>query len=278
MGTDVHAVESNPSIVFGRMGHGYSRPMGGDDVSRHPSEVHRREALARFERIISEAEAQTPMALVEPLVVISAAIQGLSLDIVDAVSAKLDAIAISVGSGDVAHIARRLFSEVNNGNPFVGNRLEYADPLNSFIDRVIERRRGIPISLSVVLIEVARRCGVEMVGVGMPAHFLTAVRPPSGARPEVFVDAFNHGRVLDAGDCERLFHELVGAVQTFDHRFLAPVSNSAIVERTLNNLKAAYMQQGDVDRLRVVMTMRACLPGMARAERDEFRRLMAPLN
>lgn len=251
--------------------------MGGDDDSLRAADVRRGEALARFAEIIHEAEAGSPVLLIESLTVVSAAVQGLSLDMVDSVSAKLDSVAISVGAGDVDHIAQRLFS-ASSSDPFVGNRLEYTDPKNSFIDQVVERRRGIPISLAVVLIEVAKRCGVEMVGIGMPAHFLAAVRPPSGGRPEVFVDAFNHGQVLDAEGCERLFHQMVGDAQVFDHRFLAPVSNAAIVERTLNNLKAAYMQKGDVDRLRVVMSLRACLPGMARVERDEFQRLMAPLN
>ena len=236
----------------------------------------RRAAIENFAAVVNRSiEAGTPFPLMESLVSISAAVQGTELSVLDEVEVRFDALAVALATSDILHISLGLF--VGEGS-FVGNRLDYNDPANSMIDRVLENRRGIPISLSVVLMEVARRCGVDVVGIGMPGHFLAALAPEEGGDPELFIDPFNAGRLMTAAGCEDLFHSLVGSGHRFDRRFLAPVSTSAIVERTLNNLKAVFMQRDDVDSLWVVMTLRSCLPGLERAERDEFRRMMGPLN
>ena len=249
--------------------------MSGDIARR------RREAIRRFAEIVDDHQVSgTPLPLVQSLAVVSAAVQGRDLSLLDDVEVRLDALAVGLATSDLLRISLGLFHDAGypDAGPFVGNRLDYQDPANSLIDRVLENRRGIPISLTVVLIEVAKRCGVNVVGIGMPAHFLAALEPEPGERPELFVDAFNGGRFMTAADCEDLFHATLGVGHRFDHRFLAPVTSSAIVERTLNNLKAVFLQRGDVDRLWAVMALRSCLPGLGRAERDEFRRLMSPLN
>jgi len=241
----------------------------------------RRSAIENFAALVDRSvQSGAPFPLVESLVAISAAVQGRELSMLDEVEVRLDAIAVALATSDIVHISLGLFGGGSFGGDgsFVGNRLDYHDPANSLIDRVLDSRRGIPISLSVVLIEVARRCGVEIVGIGMPAHFLAALAPEQGEAPELFIDPFNAGRLMTAAGCEDLFHSLVGSGQRFDPRFLAPVSSSAIVERTLNNLKSVYMQRDDVDSLWTVMMLRSCLPGLERAERDEFRRMMGPLN
>ena len=87
---------------------------------------------------------------------------------------------------------------------FAGDRSTYTDWRNSCLDHVLETGRGIPITLSVLLIEVARRRGVELVGIGMPAHFL--VGDPTD--PEWFVDPFHGGRTLDRAGCEALLRDL----------------------------------------------------------------------
>ncbi|MFM9036084.1 MAG: transglutaminase family protein [Actinomycetota bacterium] len=186
-----------------------------------------------------------------------------------------DEMAASIPSPTLAGVSRALFS---GDDPLLGHRDDYYDPRNSFVSHVLETRRGIPISLSVIAIEVGRRVGVDIVGVGMPGHFLIGERPDEGLIPEVFADPFNGGRIMDRRGCAELFAELFGAAQRFDPRFLAVTPPMAIVERMTNNLKAEYMRSGDIERLRGVMALRSAFPGLGRTERDEFRRLMAALN
>lgn len=188
---------------------------------------------------------------------------------------KLDELAAAVASPTIEGVCRSLF---RGDGALAGHRDDYYDPRNSFIEEVLETGRGIPISLSVIAMEVGRRVGVDLVGVGMPGHFLVAERPTHGLVPEVFADPFHEGRIMDASGCARLFAEMLGAAQRFDVRFLAITPPMSIVERMLNNLKAVYLRNGDNDRLRGVMSLRAAFPGLGRAERDEFRRLMAPFN
>lgn len=188
---------------------------------------------------------------------------------------KLDELAAAVSSPTIDGVCRSLF---RGDRALVGHRDDYYDPRNSFIEDVLETRRGIPISLSVIAMEVGRRVGVDLVGVGMPGHFLIAERPTHGLVPETFADPFHGGRIMDATGCARLFAEMLGAAQRFDVRFLAVTPAMSIVERMLNNLKAVYLRNGDTARLQGVMALRAAFPGLGRAERDEFRRLMAPFN
>jgi regulator of sirC expression with transglutaminase-like and TPR domain len=188
---------------------------------------------------------------------------------------KLDELAADVASPTIDGVCRSLF---RGDRALVGHRDDYYEPRNSFIEDVLSTRRGIPISLSVIAMEVGRRVGVDLVGVGMPGHFLIAERPTHGLVPEIFADPFHGGRIMDATGCARLFAEMLGAAQRFDVRFLAVTPAMAIVERMLNNLKAVYLRNGDTARLQGVMALRAAFPGLGRAERDEFRRLMAPFN
>ena len=90
---------------------------------------------------------------------------------------------------------------------FRGDRRHYYDPENSLLDRVLDRRVGIPLTLSVVMMEVARRIGVPLGGVAMPGHFLVRDR----VLPDVFVDPFDGGRTLDLAGVQRLFHAVTGA-------------------------------------------------------------------
>ena len=188
---------------------------------------------------------------------------------------RLDELAAAVPSPTFGGIAQFLFT---GADAFVGNRAEYYDPDNSLLSRVLDRRAGIPISLSVIMMEVGRRLGVPIVGIGMPGHFLVALAPSSSGIPETFADPFQEGRILDASQCQEIFHQMAGVHQTFHQGFLAPVHPMAIVERMLNNLKAIYISRSDHEGLRNVMTLRSYFPGLGKTERDEFLRLMAPFN
>jgi regulator of sirC expression with transglutaminase-like and TPR domain len=125
---------------------------------------------------------------------------------------------------------------------FKGNEKSYYDPRNSFLNEVLDRKLGIPISLSVLFIEVARRMGLNLEGVGFPGHFLVKLRPELG--PEIFIDAYNGGELLTSEECVARFKN-VSHGREFDERFLNGVSARQILGRMLHNLKRIYVEQGD---------------------------------
>lgn len=134
---------------------------------------------------------------------------------------------------------------------FKGNQDDYFDPRNSFLNDVIERRIGIPITLSVVYLEVGWRLGLPLVPVSFPAHFLVA---STGAR-RVFIDPFNRGaRVAPAELVARLTPIAGGAEQARRYlpRVIGPASRREVAMRLLRNLRQIYARRQDLDRLLVV--------------------------
>src|SRR3954467_1316066 len=125
---------------------------------------------------------------------------------------------------------------------FVGNRVDYADVRNSYLNDVLDRRLGIPITLSLLLIEVGRRLGLKLDGVGMPGHFLARCG-------DVWIDAFDAGRAMDRDGCYQLFLRMGGTPASFDPAFLEPVGARAILARMLANLRMSYAQLGDPEAL-----------------------------
>lgn len=121
---------------------------------------------------------------------------------------------------------------------FRGNTENYNDPRNSFFNDVLERRVGIPITLSLVYLEVARRVSFRLFGVGMPGHFLVKYRDRN---QELFLDPFNAGQVLTREDCSRRFEEMFGVEKEFSDRMLDTVSPRQMLFRMLNNLKTIYL-------------------------------------
>ena len=134
-----------------------------------------------------------------------------------------------------------LFGEIG----FFGNTAEYYDPRNSYLNEVLDRRRGIPITLSVVYMEVARRAGVDVVGVALPGHFVVEARR---GEDSLLVDPFHGGEVLTSEDAERLVSDVYGGTLPFQDEFLEPVGKRAILTRILNNLKMIYLTSEDADR------------------------------
>jgi regulator of sirC expression with transglutaminase-like and TPR domain len=120
---------------------------------------------------------------------------------------------------------------------FAGNRAHYDDPRNSFLDVVLERRLGIPITLSVIYVEVARRAGLAAEGVGFPGHFLAKVLGEAG---EIIVDPF-YGRVLAESDCAERLRQVAGPEARLDPGMLEPASHRAILRRMLGNLKHLHV-------------------------------------
>ncbi len=187
-----------------------------------------------------------------------------------AVLAQLDALAETCPGYTLDALVPHLFGR----GGFGPDHADYYDPRNSLIDQVLERRVGIPITLAVVALEVGRRVGVPMAGVGMPGHFLLQDKVDR----TVFIDAFHGGRLLDASGCRQLFHQVTGPGSQWSAEFLAPVGNLSIVTRMLNNLRSIYSRRQALSDLRWVMALRAALPPPYGDEPGEFARTMAPLN
>jgi regulator of sirC expression with transglutaminase-like and TPR domain len=135
----------------------------------------------------------------------------------------------------VAALNRYFFEELG----FEGNREDYYDPRNSFLNRVLARRKGIPITLSVAYMEVGRRAGMRVEGVGMPGHFI--VRAYGGSDAAVLVDPF-HGEVVDEEDCQRRLDEMYGGQVALSDEHLRAVTKREILVRLLTNLKGIYAQ------------------------------------
>jgi regulator of sirC expression with transglutaminase-like and TPR domain len=184
--------------------------------------------------------------------------------------ARLDRLAAAVPAPTLDSLLRHLFAS----GRFGPNRADYDDPDNSFLDQVLARGVGIPITLSVLAIEVGRRIGVPLAPVGMPGHFL--VRDESV--PSRFVDPFNGARVIDADGCRRLFHAVAGPHAPWDTAFLVPVEGVAVLARILANLKRTYAARRDLANLAWVMRLRTQLPGPHADPVEEWSKLMAPLN
>jgi regulator of sirC expression with transglutaminase-like and TPR domain len=165
-----------------------------------------------------------------------------------------------------------MLDHIYNGLGFAGNLTDYYDPRNSLLDHVLDRRLGIPISLAVVVMEVGRRIGVPVSGIGMPGHFLLRDK----VDPGVFIDPFS-GRLLGKADCLRLHQRLTGGSQ-WSEAFLLPVERRAIVVRVLTNLKEVAKRRNDLRMLQWVMKLRATIPTLGDSERSEFAALMSPLN
>ena len=141
---------------------------------------------------------------------------------------------------------------------FVGNRERYDDPRNSFINEVLDRRTGIPISLAVVYLEVARRAGLHVDGVNFPGHFLLRARDgvTTGARSEVLViDPFHGGAQLSEYDCRQLLRQHVGDEAAFDTSLLAPATRHDIVVRILVNLKRLYVRMRSFPQARFISSL-----------------------
>jgi regulator of sirC expression with transglutaminase-like and TPR domain len=152
---------------------------------------------------------------------------------------------------------------------FAGNTVDYGDPDNSYLDAVLDRRLGIPITLSVLMIEVGRRLGVAVQGVGMPGHFLV------GAGAGVWYDPFNGGIPLDDAACAERFAEIHGPA-AFRREYLAPVGSLAILDRMLANLQHSLIER-DPARAAWPTRLRLRIPGIPPSQRAELAALLGSL-
>jgi regulator of sirC expression with transglutaminase-like and TPR domain len=165
--------------------------------------------------------------------------------------ARIDQFAVEVtqrcdASGDVFQSIAALNAVLFNEHGFRGNADDYYDPKNSFLNEVIERKTGIPITLSVLYMEVAQRVGVTLDGVGFPGHFLVKCAN-DGA--EIVIDPFDRGEIKSHEELGRMLERLYGRAIGLRSEFLKPASKSDILKRMLGNLKAIYLKVNDLVKL-----------------------------
>ena len=139
-----------------------------------------------------------------------------------------------------------------------GNRDDYYDPRNSFLNDVLDRKLGIPITLSVIYMEVARRVGFPVAGTGMPGHFL--LKHYDVMAGEIIIDAFNRGRLLTVDDCQTRLSEIYHGQLEFQQQFLQPVTRREILMRILNNLRQIYFTQRNFGKGLAVLDLLLAIP------------------
>ncbi|MDX2154617.1 MAG: transglutaminase-like domain-containing protein [Bryobacteraceae bacterium] len=154
---------------------------------------------------------------------------------------RLDELAARVPAADrgeefVAALNHVLFEE----SGFTGNAADYYNPRNSCLNEVLERRAGIPITLSVLYMEVARRVGRPVLGIGLPGHFVVQY---DDGRYATYIDVFHGGALLDAEGCRDLAQTVAGVDIFADTSFLRPVTPRQILVRMLNNLRSIYFRR-----------------------------------
>jgi len=141
-----------------------------------------------------------------------------------------------------------------------GNPEEYGDPRNSYLHEVLRRRLGLPITLSIVAMEVGRRCGVMITGIGLPGHFVVG-----DGTNERFADPFHGGRIYDRQGINLAWRRITHAAAPLTSAMVLATPPRVIVARVLNNLRATLEQRDDEARLPILASLRGSMPEL----RDE---------
>lgn len=127
---------------------------------------------------------------------------------------------------------------------FCGNSWSYGEPANSFLDHAIETRNGLPITLSILYVEIARRLGLPVVGVALPGHFIVRYHRPEAPGEDIFIDPFHGGRIWSYAECETQVQLFYGNVTPqLMQKVLSPPSARSILGRILRNLKGTYLER-----------------------------------
>jgi len=162
----------------------------------------------------------------------------------------------------VGGLCRYLFHDLG----FRGNTQSYYEPRNSYFNEVLDRRTGLPILLTSVAIAVGQRAGLQVVGVGLPGHFVAKVIENGS---ELLFDPFHGGRRLSPEQCEALVYKVTGSAFRANRESLAAVPLGLIVVRMLNNLKGTYLREEDYTRaVRVIERLRQLRPDDPLQDRD----------
>lgn len=176
---------------------------------------------------------------------------------IESVRNRLDTIAGEIAedlpsAGGVAAI-RHMATVLRDSYGFHGNEVDYYDPENSYLNRVLATRTGLPITLSVLWILLGKRLDLPISGVGLPAHFIANLSTTTGT---IYFDPFRNGEILSIRDVM----SLVSATgQVFHPNHLRPATSLQIVQRMFNNLLHGYQVREDVERVRLVRQYLATL-------------------
>ncbi|MEY4614736.1 MAG: hypothetical protein RL179_2709 [Planctomycetota bacterium] len=147
-----------------------------------------------------------------------------------------------------------------------GNKNDYYDHQNSYLNMVIDRRLGIPISLSVLAICIGKKIGLRLFGVGLPGHFITMA---CEGNHSVYFDVFNGGKILSQSDCERLSFKATGEQLSLSESHFSPLPTASVIIRMLTNLKLIYLRKNDINRsIRILNRLRQIAPNDPSQIRD----------
>jgi regulator of sirC expression with transglutaminase-like and TPR domain len=161
---------------------------------------------------------------------------------------------------------------------FRGNEADYYSPANSCLNEVLMSRMGIPITLSIVYIELARRIGRTVRGIGLPGHFVVRYQDDDF---DAFIDPFHAGRIMDAGDCRDLAFQLSGIDIAEKPHLLEPATNWQITVRMLHNLRGIYARKKEYSKLlRVLDWLLIAMPDSTQDQelRAQVRRYLQLMN
>lgn len=163
------------------------------------------------------------------------------------------------------HTMNLLSDWLYNELEYTGNHENYYDPKNSYINDIIDRRTGIPITLSLVYIEVGRRANMPLVGIGMPGHFLVGHLGIN----DHFIDPFHNGTIISKKEAVDLFKRITANKQDWSESFLEPVTNREFIIRMLRNLKTAHLKINDLAQTVKVLDMLVSInPSVLEQRRD----------
>ena len=168
------------------------------------------------------------------------------LELLDRLATDVDEAAAR--TGDSSTLVDLLNRHLFDLQAFSGNTAQYNNPDNSFLNRVLDTRLGIPITLSIVYLELCRRLGISARGVGLPGHFVVAIQDM-----DLYLDPFHGGQLLSASDCRRLVLDLFGPLFPWRDEFLNTYTKRDILFRVMSNLKAIYAQSRDYRRWSVTL-------------------------
>ena len=203
-------------------------------------------SLETFAREVSRADGEIDLARTA-LLIARREYPALDLD------AYLDRLAaLARGAGPAARIPdplarlHRLREHLFEEQGFAGNADDYYDPRNSYLNDVLDRRRGIPITLSLVLIAVGAHLGLQLEGIGLPGHFIAGARVGGD---HLLLDPFNGGAILTGEACSDLVARAIGRRVDLTAEHFAPVTNRQFLKRLLANLKGAYWRRQDWQRV-----------------------------
>ncbi|MGD8257057.1 MAG: transglutaminase-like domain-containing protein [Desulfobacterales bacterium] len=158
---------------------------------------------------------------------------------------RLDRLAAKLKNGmaaecDAIDIITKINQLLFDDEKLRGNRRNYYDPDNSFLNRVLDRKLGIPITLSLIYIEVAGRLGLDVRGIGLPGHFITALYHASG---RIFIDPFNRGEIRTVEECREIIRTHLDETNASDPHWLKPIGKKEFLARMLRNLKFIYAKE-----------------------------------